>query len=221
MPIKEQQIFKRAEATLDVMKTLHDGPSHYQWPKASVSDFKREFDNVRALQIAEANSKSAFEQQRGLVNSRFDALESRMIQGIGMATQQFRNSPEKAAQIQALRYYGVAREDILNECEDWLAIWSSIRPSWNPTPQNTLDGFVALLHDAKVQLLHLAKTRAEARQASIDLSIALAKVEELCVGWYESGTETFIIGTREGDMIRAQIPTFEHYIAPSPIKSRQ
>lgn len=210
MAHSEQEIFERADATVAVAGTLKSGASAYEWDEMTNAAFAAKVAAARAARQVANDKKADYDAQRGRVNERFDELEARKIQAIGMAKYRFRRDARLGEMVESVGEYGEGRESTLREAEEWLAAWKNIDPQWNPTPGNTLAGFETLLADCGAQLGILTQLKSDARKAGIDLSALLAEIEEGCVSWYGVATRAFPVGTSEGDLLRSQIPTFEN-----------
>ena len=205
MAMSELETMQRSEATLAVMQTLQ--PT-WTWDEMDPATFAARLAAARDAASIQATQKAAYDQQRAAVDTRFADLESRKVQGIGVAGYRFRKMPEQLGMIESVGEYGDSREAILKEAEEWLAAWQRLDPVWNPTAENNTRAFQALLTDAKAQLSALTGTRADWRKAAVAHNALLAELEDLCVAWYGAATRIFAAGTPEGDLVRGQIPTF-------------
>ncbi len=205
----EQEIFTRGDATFAVSSTLKAGASAYEWGEMSVADFGAKMTAARAARGVESAKKAAFDAQRGLVNARFDDLESLKTQGIGMAKYRFRQDEAVISMVESVGEYGEGRESTLKEADEWSAAWGNIDPDYTPTPTNTLAIFNALRADCEAQLKILTRLKSDYRKAGIELGALLAEIEDIYNAWYGEATRAFPVGTVEGDLMRSQIPTFQ------------
>ena len=205
MAASELEILQRAEATDSVAQAL---AATWVWDELSVAALTAKISAARAAQSDEAEAKAAYDEQRGVVDTRFSDLEARKVQGAGMARSRFRHDAAQLAMIEGVGEHGDGREAILKESEEWAAAWRRIDPTWNPTARNTLVAFEALLADCQAQLSSMTEVRADFRKAGTHYNGLLSEIQDLSVAWYAAATRVFPDGTSEGALIRGQIPTF-------------
>lgn len=105
----EQEVFERADATIAVAGTLKEGDSAYEWDELTNADFAAKIAAARAMRLTADAKKVDYDAQRGGVNARFDDLEARKIQAIGMAKYRFRKDAGVMAMLESLGEYGGAR----------------------------------------------------------------------------------------------------------------
>ncbi len=213
MAFSEQQIFERAEPTLQVMQQVS---GEWTWDEMTPAAFQALLTSAREAQGNAADKKSDYDLQRGTVNGLFDDLEARKVQGIGMAKFRFRAERDKLEMVSSVGEYGSAREDVLKESEEWAGAWNDIAPDWAPTTSNTLAAFNTLLDTARSENSELSAKKVAARRAGVDLNEVLAQLQDACVAWYGQATRVFPAGTPSGDLIRGQIPTFSDAGTPTP-----
>lgn len=205
MAASEMEILQRSEATVAVADSLQ---ATWVWDEMNVADYEARLAAARLAGTVEADKKAAYDEQRGVVDVRFEDLDRRKVQGLGMARNRFRHDSEQIVMIEGVGEYGESREATLKEADEWVATWKRVDPAWNPTATNTLAAFETLLADCKAQLPLLIGAKADYRKAGVGYNQKLAELEDLCIAWYAAATRVFAEDTPEGKLIRGQVPTF-------------
>lgn len=213
MPVSRGDVLERVTATRDVQAQI---AGSWVWEEMTVAQWDAQVTALRDSQDNEAAKRATERAKRATLDEMMDDLEDNKVQAVGMARYRWRNDAMNTALIDGLEEQGSGRDATISEARDWVKLWGEIDPAWNPTPTNTRTAFQTLLGACVAAEDEWKTARLTWRKAATQWNNLAAETEELCVAWYGSALRVFPEGSAEGDLIRANIPTFDNSGAQAP-----
>ena len=206
-----QFVLDRANATITVATALQ---TDWVWPEKTIPQMTTDTKALAAQGDVSDTADTALTNAIALKNTAFTGYHQATVTLLGMTKTHYRNNPAALAVLKNLGARGQSDQDILDEGSTFAKAWAQLDATYVPDTGWTLAAFQAAGLDCVTKLAGVSTADVAWSNAAGQTNVQAAGVEDTNMAWYADATRKFGPDTKQGKMIRAEVPTTSKSVQP-------